>query len=42
MNDDIAQIKSGVGSDEWVVAQPSREITEGMRVRVEQRQWNAF
>jgi len=42
MNDDVAEIKSGIGSDEWVVAQPSREITEGMRLRVEQRQWDAF
>jgi HlyD family secretion protein len=33
MNDDEAQIIDGLGPDDAVVARPSREIVEGMRVR---------
>ncbi len=33
MNDDVAQILSGISPDEMIVARPSREITAGMRVR---------
>jgi HlyD family secretion protein len=34
MNDDVAQITSGLNPDEQVVARPAREIKSGMRVRI--------
>ena len=37
MNDDLAQITSGLSGDDKVVLRPSREIENGMRVEVEQR-----
>lgn len=32
MNDDLVQITGGLSADEWVIARPSREIVQGMRV----------
>jgi hypothetical protein len=34
MNEDMAQIVEGLGQQDEVVARPSREVVEGMKVRV--------